>query len=345
VTVIIPTYNYGRYLRECCMSVLQQESVDVKVLIVDDASSDETADVCDALCEHDGRVSVIQHSRNRGMIASVNEGLDAAAGDYIVKLDADDLLAVNALPRALALLEARPDVSFVYGLPHHFSGAAPDQNSSATNSWTIWHGRCWLWQRSRRANNVISQPEVVIRTAALRAVGGVNAELPHTSDLNLWLRLASIGAVGRINGPVQGYYRVHSDSMQQTVHSGDLLRLEGRIAAFEMAFDSAPAGLHDVEELRATARQAVAKDALRQASHRYDRGRVAAHDDHADDLAEFAIRVWPDAKRSREWSAFRRRKQIGPDRAPGHPRFVADALTRRLRFETERWWWQRTGEW
>ena len=76
VGVVIPAYNYARYLRECVDSVLAQRDVDVRVLIVDDCSSDETPALCAELAA-DPRVTFIRHERNRGHIASVNEGLAA----------------------------------------------------------------------------------------------------------------------------------------------------------------------------------------------------------------------------------------------------------------------------
>ena len=64
-----------------------------------------------------------------------------------------------------------------------------------------------------------------MRTAFLRRALPIRAELPHTSDMHLWMQLAAMGDVGRINGPAQGYYRVHDASMQRTVNAGTFFDL------------------------------------------------------------------------------------------------------------------------
>src|ERR671937_1179159 len=99
VDVIIPCYNYGRYLPGCVRSVLGQEGVDVRVLIIDDASPDGSGAAAEELARQDARVQARRHAVNRRHIATYNEGLDWAAGDYLLLLSADDLLAPGALRR------------------------------------------------------------------------------------------------------------------------------------------------------------------------------------------------------------------------------------------------------
>lgn len=344
VTVLIPAHNYGRYLRECVGSALSQPHVDVEVLIIDDCSTDDTPAVTAHLTSSDSRISVIRHEHNRGHIPSVNEGFERVESDYVVKLDADDLLAPGALPRATALLEAHPEVGFVYGRPDHFSGQPPKPSASPTRSWSLWSGHEWVARRCRCPNNVISQPEVVLRTAALREVLPVRADLPHTSDLHLWVSLASANDVGRINGPVQGYYRVHDQSMQRTMHTGQLFGLEARRAAFDAAFAAHAGSLPDAVELHDTARRALAAEALDRACHAYDRGRTADVDEPIEGFAAFALQTWPAATELPQFRALERRRAVGPHRAARDPRFVARAITRRAMTEAHRWHWRRTGE-
>lgn len=92
VSLVIPCYNYGRYLRACVESVLRQDGVTLRILVIDDGSTDDSAAVAAALRARDPRVDVLRHARNRGHISTYNEGLEWATGDYTVLLDADDLL-------------------------------------------------------------------------------------------------------------------------------------------------------------------------------------------------------------------------------------------------------------
>jgi len=125
VQVIIPCYNYGRFLRSCVASALSQEGVDVRVLIIDDCSSDNSVDICRELQCADRRVSFIHHKVNKGHIATYNEGLLLASSDYVVLLSADDLLTPGALRRAADLMDQNPSVGLVYGHPLTFQEDAP----------------------------------------------------------------------------------------------------------------------------------------------------------------------------------------------------------------------------
>ena len=117
VSVVIPCYKYGHFLEDAVTSVLDdQEGVDVRVLIIDDASPDDSAEVARKIAARDPRVEVIVHATNKGNIATYNEGLlEWADGDYCILMSADDRLTRGALRRARDLLDAHPGVGFVYG--------------------------------------------------------------------------------------------------------------------------------------------------------------------------------------------------------------------------------------
>src|SRR5271166_3335342 len=111
VDIVVPCYNYGRYLRACVRSVLTQEGVDVRVLILDDCSLDNTEEVGRQLAMEDPRVEFRRHAANRGHIATYNEGLlEWASGDYCLLLSADDMLTPGALSRATKLMDEHEEV-------------------------------------------------------------------------------------------------------------------------------------------------------------------------------------------------------------------------------------------
>jgi hypothetical protein len=342
VTVVVPAYNYARYLPDCAGSVLAQRDVDITLIIADDASVDDTLRVTGELAARDPRVHVIRNERNRGHVPTVNSALELVETEYVVKLDADDMLAPGALARATALLQARPHVGFVYGRPHHFEGPVPRLSDGATRSWRVWSGPDWVAARCSSGANVISQPEVVMRTETARRAGWFCAELPHTSDMGLWLKLASIADVGRINGPAQGLYRVHDASMQRTVHAGVMMDLDGRRDAFAIALLQNPDAVSDAAKLHEIARRNLAVTALDYACRAYDRGRTG--DKPVDDLVAFALAVCPEARQLKAWKELEHRRSIGADRARRHPQFFADALTRRISEELGHRHWLRTGE-
>src|ERR1700738_1157211 len=125
VDVVIPCYNYARYLRGCVQSVLSQPGVDVRVLVIDDASSDETPELGLELAASDSRVNFRRHDTNKGHIATYNEGLiDWSTADYTVLLSADDLLAPGSLSRAVGIMDGNANIGMVYGSTVHFEREA-----------------------------------------------------------------------------------------------------------------------------------------------------------------------------------------------------------------------------
>ena len=199
VDVVIPCYNYGKFLSDCVAGALDdQPGTDVRVLIIDDASQDDSAEIARKLAAADDRVEVIVHPVNRGHIATFNEGLlDWADGDYCVLISADDKLTPGALRRAADLMDAHPEVGFVYGDVVSFRDGEELRPARTTSRPpTIWPGHRWLEQRFRDAHTCVFSPEVVMRTSVQHQVGGFNPDLYHTSDVEMWMKLAVLRRCG-----------------------------------------------------------------------------------------------------------------------------------------------------
>jgi Glycosyl transferase family 2 len=264
VSVVIPCYNYGRYLRDVVGSVQKQPGIDVNILIIDDASTDNSAHEARRLAARHPNVELIVHERNHGHIATYNEGLNLADGRYLVLLSADDLLTPGSLTRSVALLEAHPSVGFVYGYSLEFKDSAslPPARDLVRN-WSIWPGRSWLEECCRQGKNMVSTPEVVMRTSLYRELGGYEADFPHAGDFLMWLRAAARADVGRVNGPAQAYYRVHGQNMHLTSYAGVVTDLEERRRTFRRLFEEDGESLHDVARLQKLADLGMAREAMR----------------------------------------------------------------------------------
>lgn len=113
--MIVPCYRYGRFLRECVESILAQYGVTVQVLIIDDVSPGDTAEVARDLAREDPGVTFLQHTNNRGHISTYNEGIEWASAEYLLILSADDYLLPGALNRAASLMDANHRVGFTFG--------------------------------------------------------------------------------------------------------------------------------------------------------------------------------------------------------------------------------------
>jgi hypothetical protein len=288
-------------------SALSQEGVDVRVLIIDDCSSDNSVDICRELHSADRRVSFIHHKVNKGHIATYNEGLLLASSDYLVLLSADDLLTPGALRRAADLMDQNPSVGLVYGHPLTFQEDAPCSIRTKVSGWTIWNGADWIEMMCRTGRNFIKSPEVVMRTSVQHRIGGYTAELPHSGDMEMWLRAAAVSDIGRIRGVDQACYRTHPLSMQGTVHAGLLFDLKGRYEAFQSAFIKEAGGLRDAERLLAEAKCALARTAIRKAYQSIKCGRGL--EQPLDAYQQFAFAIDPRVVTTREWRVFERIRQ------------------------------------
>jgi glycosyltransferase involved in cell wall biosynthesis len=296
VTVVVPCFNYGHFLPQAVQSALDQVGVSVDVIIIDDASTDDSALVAQRLSEGEPRVCVIRHSRNRGHISTYNEGLAQATGEYVALLSADDVLPPGALDRSTALMEAFPSVGLVYGECRSFSGAPPQAELVHPLAWTVYPGHLWLQRVSRTAWNPIANPEVVMRRAAWETSGPYDALLPHCADFALWLATATEWDIGRVEGTVQGYYREHDSAMH--VDSGAFRDLRERRLTFERVLVERGGSRADLRQLNCIARRALARHALRLAR---GIGWWELGPPPADSLRRFARAAWPGVTRSPLW--------------------------------------------
>lgn len=311
VSVVIPCYRYGHFLEEAVSSVLDdQQGVDVRVLIIDDASPDDSAEVASKIAARDPRVEVLVHSVNKGNIATYNEGLlEWAQGDYTALVSADDRLTPGALRRARDLLDARPDVGFVYGTALWFWQDQPvPPPRSRLRGWSVWPGEWWLERRLRQGENNITAPEVVVRTSLQKQVGGYDPRLPHSADQEMWARLAAHAHVGFLRGVDQAFYRVHGQSMRGTFNA--LMDLRQKRLAFETTLDRYGDRLSDPQGLRDGVNRRISHQALAVATRSLDLG--TADQDVVDQLVEFALECWPKADRFPIFYTLRARRHVDP---------------------------------
>jgi glycosyltransferase involved in cell wall biosynthesis len=327
VSVVIPCYNYGHFLEEAVTSVLDdQAGVDVRVLIIDDASPDDSAEVARKIAAREPRVELIAHAANKGNIATYNEGLlEWADGDYCVLMSADDRLTPGALRRARDLLDANPGVGFVYGRALWAMNGAPLPTArTKVRSWSVWRGPRWIEHRFRQAENPINSPEIVVRTSLQKRVGGYDARLPHAADLEMWMRLAANADVGFIRGVDQAYYRVHEQNMSKAFSV--LMDLRQRRLVFHTVLDRYGEKLSDPNHMSVLVHRALAREALWAAGREYGLGQIRQaelalrllgagpneEERDIDELVAFASDCWPEVSRLPLYRTLQSRKHIGP---------------------------------
>jgi hypothetical protein len=341
VSVVIPNYNYAHYLRDAAASALSQKDVDVDVIIIDNASTDNSPDVAKSLADADSRVKCILRTSNQGHIANFNEGLSYADGEYVVLLCADDLLTPGSLRRSTALLDSRPDVAFVYGHAQRFV-RKPPATRTAVRSWSIWSGPEWVGRICRHGHSVTTSPEVIMRRSVM---GNLRYDTTngHAADFKVGLEATRYGAVGRIDGADQGLYRIHHSNLHLNEYGGWMTDLRARARAFDDFFadEHGEPWMAGGQPLHEIWRRTLAIEALDEACRSYDRGRVVPH--NVRELEEFAISIYPAAPELPEWRGLSRRKNVGEKYARYVPIFFVTAVRRRLIEEISRRRGARTG--
>jgi glycosyltransferase involved in cell wall biosynthesis len=258
IDVAIPNYNYGRYLRDCVGSILAQGIQSVRVLIMDNASSDNSVEVAQQLAAEDSRVALLARRVNVGLIGSLNEGLDWAASDYLVSLSADDLLPLGALKRALAVLETDESIVAAVGRCVFFDDgdAIPVPTGKVClTPWQVMAGAAFI-KNALTSHIVTLSP--VLRTQIHKQAGYYRPG--NGTDYEMWLRCACFGKVATSKAP-QAIQRRHQSNISQANWRDPANRFRQQNDLIASFFAHEGAMLADGERIRRAGIQAVGKDA------------------------------------------------------------------------------------
>jgi glycosyltransferase involved in cell wall biosynthesis len=253
--------------------VLSQTDVSVRVLIIDDASPDDTAEVAAALVREDPRVTFIRHSKNRGHIATYNEGIEWASAEYFLLLSADDLLAPGALGRATKLMDENIDIVLTHGefIEWHDHLPFPQIHEPQT---LVWRRQNLIRETCATGACLVCTPTAIVRTSTQKAAGGYRPSLPHAGDMEMWLRFAARGSVARIDHPVQAISRRHSSNMSNPYFEDKISDFEQRKEVFDTFFAEHGDRVSGAESLRQNARKILSEKAYMSGIARVFRGRI-----------------------------------------------------------------------
>jgi glycosyltransferase involved in cell wall biosynthesis len=313
IDIVIPCYRYGQYLRECVQSVLSQGVANCRILVIDDESPDETPQVAQALVAEDSRVTYRRHTVNRGHIKTYNEGIDWCESDYMLLISADDYLLPGALDRAMRLLDEHPAMGLCFGEAVELAanGASQDMTIGADfhgNASVVLAGEEFIRLCiAKGARNIVPTPTAIVRTARLKQSGTYRLELPHSADMELWLRLAACGPVGIVNSQ-QAVYRRHAGNMSLAYMSDNRVSdLRQRKLAFDIFLADCKDVLPDAAKLHEGLLQALASDAVVEASMTFNANRLTL----SKNLCEVATEFYPGVRRTYKWRMLSLKKMIG----------------------------------
>ncbi len=179
ISVLMPAYNAAKYIEEAINSVLNQTFIDFEFLIIDDGSTDNTADIIKEYS--DSRIKLVQNEENKGLIFTLNKGLDLAQGKYIARMDADDISKPQRLQKQFDFLEANPNVD-ILGTAFNFLDTIYEIHHPEYNE----DIRIKLLD-----DNAFAHPTVMMRTESLRKNDlYYKSEYKHVEDYQFWTQAA-----------------------------------------------------------------------------------------------------------------------------------------------------------
>jgi len=197
VGVYIPAYNAAPFLDRAIQSVLDQTFDDFELLVLDDASTDHTLDVIAPYLSHP-KLRCIRNEKNLGMSRNWNKGVASLNNQYIARLDADDFYESDYLSNAIPVLEANPEVGFVFGGVNWITneGKNSEQIMPFTSSWVV-DGKLFLQNLSRCF--MVYGPAVCVRRDCHVRLGGYIENMRIHSDWEMWTRIAFHYKVAYVN--------------------------------------------------------------------------------------------------------------------------------------------------
>lgn len=187
VSVIMSVFNEEKYLKYSIESILSQTYSDFEFIICDDASTDNSVNLVREYMKKDNRIKLLQNETNLGLAESLNRCIKIAKGEYIARMDADDICEVDRLERQIKFLESNHNVAVVCGGINLI-----DENNK------IWGKRLLITPLTKEnifKYNPIAHPTVMMRKNAVLDVGGYTVS-PFTrrgQDFDLWCKLCEKG--------------------------------------------------------------------------------------------------------------------------------------------------------
>lgn len=208
ITVVMPVYNAAGHLREAVDSILGQTFGDFELIIINDGSADATASILKRYAELDSRIR-LHHQEKHGLVSALNRGCALARGQYIARMDADDISLPHRFERQLEYMEKHPQIgvlgTWICNIDEN--GAVKRAWRPPTNPkllrWTHFFGVC------------VSHPTVLMRREVVVKLDFYRQGADHIEDVDLWLRASSITEFGNVP-EILFKYRTWHGSVSQT---------------------------------------------------------------------------------------------------------------------------------
>ncbi len=224
VSIVLPTYNSGSYIEETIDSILKQDYDDFEIVIVDDASTDDTRNIIHKINSEKIKYHCLENNHG-GPSKPRNIGIEKSNGDYIVFFDSDDLMLKDRISSAVDVLESNPDIHLSFSDIIKFKNSYDDSgrrfldeyrelsklktNLVGPECYEIFNADAY---RSLFYENYIPTSTVTVRKKVFEEIGGFDESLTNSDDLDMWFRISNVYNIVYIDKATVGY-RVREGSI------------------------------------------------------------------------------------------------------------------------------------
>jgi glycosyltransferase involved in cell wall biosynthesis len=208
----MPVYNAERYLAKAVESILEQTWTDFEFIIINDGSTDSSLQILQQFAEMDRRIRLISRE-NRGLVATLNEGIELARAPWVARMDADDIALTQRFEAQLHFLSHNPDHVVVGSWVETMNEQG--QPISVIQSPTL-HSE--IDNKHLSGHTSICHPSAVIKRSALLRIHGYDPKMEGAEDLDVWLQLAEFGKLANVPSTLFRY-RLHSSSISGSKQS------------------------------------------------------------------------------------------------------------------------------
>lgn len=219
ISVIMSCYNSSEYVSEAIDSILRQTYADFEFVIINDGSTDETFKILQNYADDDSRIKLID-KQNTGLTDSLNVGLSASNGDWIARIDSDDVSHPRRLEQQVSFLNRNPDILL---LGSSYEDIYPDGSRGKQHSLPTTHSL--LYWHLKRLMKFFPHSSAFFKREIAQKIGGYRVRYKASQDWDMWLRFAETGKIACLNLPLVGIRRISTSISNQS--NGEKQRLFG----------------------------------------------------------------------------------------------------------------------
>lgn len=194
ISVVMSVYNGEKYLREAIQSIFRQTYQDFEFIIINDCSTDTTSEIIKSF--NDPRIKVINNQENIGLTKSLNKGVKTTNGEYIARMDADDISLPHRFETQIKFLDENPEYALVGSSFYQINDVG--KTIALTGVLTGDADLC----SGLKSHNRFGHGSVLMRKAAFTECNGYNEEFEYTQDYDLWLRMSERFKIANIEEPL-----------------------------------------------------------------------------------------------------------------------------------------------